>query len=199
MNVFDEIKRALDEIQHGWTSVQKAHCMAAAIIALRPELSIEIGVFAGKGLIAMGLAHKEVGRGRVIGIDPYSPIASAEGQLNEADKEFWSKLDHEAIYHTATENIFKYGVNGFCQLVRSTSRDYQPADGVGVLRIDGNHGEQVLEDVARYAPKVRAGGILFLDDLGWTGQAVKRAAEQLSSSGWRELYRIDDGAAYQKV
>lgn len=198
MNLFTEVSEAVESIQHGWTSVTKAQTLAAAVLALRPEVSVEIGVFAGKGLVALGIAHKTVGRGIVYGIDPYTPNDSADGQVNEADKKFWSTLDHDSIYQMAQDNISRFGLQDCVRLIRKRSDDFEPPMNIGVLRIDGNHGEQVLKDIDRYAPRCAVGGLLFLDDLNWSGGAVMRAAAKLRESGWVESYRIDDGLAFQK-
>jgi hypothetical protein len=199
MKLFSQIDDALTQIGHGWTEPDQAACMAATVIALRPMLSIEIGVYAGKGLVTLALAHKEVGYGSVIGIDPYSAIASAEGQLNPAHHKFWGELDHELFYGFAKENIQKFDVGGYASIVRKKSSEYNPPDGIGLLRIDGNHGEQVLQDIKLYGTKVSMGGVLFLDDLDWTGGAVVRAAAMLRMGGWKELYRLKKTAVFQKV
>jgi hypothetical protein len=173
--------------------------MAMAVLTLRPKLSVEIGVFAGKGLVALGLAHQEIASGMAIGIDPYSPINSALGQVNEPDRQFWSTLNHDAVYQMAKDTIIKLGIQNTTRIERKTSDEFAIPGDIGVLRIDGNHGEQVLKDVERYCPHVQMGGILFLDDTNWAGGAVQRAAARLPFIGFKKLYTIDDGAAYQKV
>lgn len=199
MKVFTDIERALSIIGHGWTDKEQAHAMAAVIIALRPDVSIELGVYAGKGLVSMALAHKEIGKGIVIGVDPYSQEASAEGQVDSSHRQFWGNLDHEMIYKLALQNIQQFGVRDFVRLVRKKSSEYTPPSNIGLLRIDGNHGEAVMEDIRNYAPRVELGGFLFLDDLGWTGGAVVRAAAKLRMQGWKELYRVRETAVFQKV
>lgn len=199
MNLFTRVEQALTDIGHGWTDVEQAHTMASAVMALRPDVSVEIGVYAGKGLITLGLAHLEVGRGMVYGIDPYSPDASSEGQLNPEDKKFWSTLNHDEIYNMCEANINRFGVRSCVRLIRKKSDEFEPPDRIGVLRIDGNHGETVLRDVERYSPKVLPHGLLFLDDLSWTGGAVLRAAARLKTSGWREIFRLGDGAVFRRL
>jgi len=198
-DILTRVGNAVKSIEHGWTSVQKAQAMASAIIALRPDISVEIGVFAGKGLVAMGLAHREIGKGMAIGIDPYSSAESATGQINPADHDFWSKLDHEQIYRMAEGYLTQFGIQNTAKIVRSTSNAYTPPDGIGFIRIDGNHGDQVLQDVRHYCPRCRIGALLHLDDLNWTGGSVTRASGLLKQSGWIELYRLDDGAVFQRV
>lgn len=179
--------------------MEKGVTLASAIVSLRPEVSVEIGVYAGKGIISMGLAHRYTGHGKVIGIDPYSADASIEGQFNDGDKQFWEKLDHEMIYNICQQSIRGFDVKDQIEIIRKRSDEVDPPSNIGVIRIDGNHGDAVLSDVERYAPNVTAGGLLFLDDIGWTGGSVERAARVLSGSGWKELYKLEDGAVFQKL
>jgi len=92
----------------------------------------------------------------------------------------------------------KFGIQNSVRLIRKRSDDFEPPMNIGVLRVDGNHGEQVLKDIERYAPRCTVGALLFLDDLNWSGGAVVRAAATLRQSGWVEIYRIDDGLVFQK-
>lgn len=196
--LFHEITTALHEIQHGWTAPPKAHALAACVLALRPQISVEIGTWAGKGLVSLGMAHRAVKTGMVYGVDPYSAMASAEGQEND-HKDWWGKLDHEWALQTCQQNIIRYGLQEYVTLIRSKSEDWTPPDGIGLLRVDGNHGPAVLKDIAIYAPRCAVGAFLFLDDLGWPGGAPQEAAAKLRESGWKELYTLDDGLVFQKV
>lgn len=203
MTIFDEIESAIKEIAHGWTTPNKAVILASAVIALRPKISIEIGVWAGKGMISLALAHKHIGRGMVYGIDPYSAAASAEGQENPEDKKWWSEVDHEMIYNLACANILKYGCQNVCKLIREKSCDYDPPMGIGILSIDANHGDEAIKDFNRYCPMVDKGGLLFADDLNWTGGSVSKAVNLLPHFGFKELYRIENKdenfGVFQKV
>jgi predicted O-methyltransferase YrrM len=192
MNIFDEIETMLKEVGHGWTTPNKGRILAASVIALRPKISAEIGCWAGKGLLSLALAHKYIGSGMVYGIDPYSAADSAEGQVNPEDKKWWSDVDHEMIYKLAKENILKYGCQNVCQLIRKKSSEYQPPNEIGLLIIDGNHGEESIGDFERYCPKVMVGGLLFADDLGWSGGAVSKALDVAGFLGFDELYRIEN-------
>ena len=203
MNVLADINDSLAEIQHGWTSFNKATALACAVIALKAEISVEIGVWAGKGMISLALAHRHIGRGRVYGIDPYSREASAEGQVNEADKKWWSSVNHETMFAYAQANIIKFEVGDFCRLIRKKSDDFDVPENIGVLVLDGNHGDQSIRDIKRYAPKVKPGGFLFADDLHWAGNSVQRAIALLPAMGFIELWRVEkDGenyAVFQRV
>lgn len=191
-NLFTEIEQALAKIPDGWTSERKAQIMASAILALQPAVTIEIGCWAGRGLISLALAHKWAGKGIVYGIDPYSAEASVEGQVNPADKEWWGKVDHEKFYKMAMENIQTFGVQDFCKLLRLKSDDVnimQFAE-IGIVSLDGNHGQQAIRDIERYAPFIISGGFLFVDDVEWAGGSVAGAIGKAKSLGFRELYGV---------
>jgi hypothetical protein len=190
--LFKQIEDMLKAVQHGWTTPEKACIMASAVVALRPKFSVEIGVYAGKGLLTLGLAHKAIGYGMAIGVDPYSSTASADGQVKPEDKEFWSKLNHEAIFKMAQENLFKFSVQNTARIERKMSEQFDPPDGIGVLRIDGNHGPSSIVDVKRYAPFIQRGGLIFLDDSDWAGGSVKEGLAILLRTGWRHIYSIDE-------
>jgi predicted O-methyltransferase YrrM len=196
--LFAHIAESIERNPNGWTSIEKASAISAAILTLRPEFSVEIGVYAGKGLIPMALTHQALNSGKVIGIDPWSPVESAAGQVHPADVKWWSQLDHEVVYNACLATIEQYKLNDFVQIQRTTSDKAELPPEIGVLRIDGNHGEQAMKDVQRYCPKVNRGGILFLDDLNWSGGAVGMAARWLDQNGWRRLYALEDGLVFQR-
>ncbi len=60
------------ETTDGWTSQAKASALAAIVLTMKPAMAIEIGVWAGKGLLPIAFAMREVGGGIVTGIDPSS-------------------------------------------------------------------------------------------------------------------------------
>lgn len=197
-SLFKDIETAITEIGHGWTSVEKGQTMAGMVLALRPAISLEIGVYAGKGLVSLGLAHKAVKHGMAVGIDPYSVQASIQGQT-ERNWEFWSKTDHGMILNVCKAALAKWDVASCTNLIQKRSDDVEPNSGIGILRVDGNHAEQALRDTMRFAPCVIIGGFLLLDDIAWSGGHVGRAAQWLKQSGWRELYSLDDGPVFQRV
>ena len=92
--VFSTISKLIPTLG-GWTSVPKGHAYAAIVLGYRPEVCVEIGVWEGRGSLAIALALKEVGRGMLYAIDAWSPQASVEGQVHPGDIEHWGKSDHE--------------------------------------------------------------------------------------------------------
>lgn len=176
----------------GWCSVSKSQHLASMVIALHAKTSVEIGVFAGRSLFGMALAHKHIGHGLVIGIDPWTKAAATEGYTGE-NETWWGGLNLEKIYQDFVRKVSEMGCNNVVQVVRKKSDDFDPPPIIDILSLDGQHTEQAAIDVARYAPKIRVGGLIVLDDMTWVNNGivpVPIAAEWLSKNGFVELQRV---------
>src|ERR1035437_4079135 len=102
--LFAQIESELAVHKDGWCSLEKAHALAAAILTLRPNIIVEVGVWAGRSIVPMGLALKKLAEmnpsakhGRIIGIDPWKAEESAKEMTGE-DFKWWSSVDHERIF-----------------------------------------------------------------------------------------------------
>ncbi len=191
-NIYNAIE-AVHEGISGWCSAQKCRTLASLIISTRPEITLEIGVWFGKSCIPMALAHEHILTGKVIAVDPWRAAASVSGQVNPADVEWWNRQDiHDLAFDSFNAKIDEHLLRQYVSVFRLDSDTYEPPDGIGLLSVDGNHGEQAVRDIKRYAPKVKPGGFLVADDLNWTGGAVSEAVALLPAMGFKELYRVDD-------
>ncbi len=192
MNVFTKIE-AVREQTSGWCSAQKAETLAAIVIATRPEISLEIGVWMGRSLLPVALAHQYIGKGRVIAVDPWLSGCSAAGQVDEANVKWWGRQDiHEEAHRTFQTHVRNHDLQQFVEIHRMHSDEFDPPEGIGLVSLDGNHGEQSIKDVQRYAPKVKPGGFLVADDLHWSGGSVERAIALLPALGFKELFRVEN-------
>jgi hypothetical protein len=183
----------------GWCSLPKALELVATVVALRPRVSLEVGVFGGKSLLPVAMACDAVDCGLVIGIDPWSTAASEEGYTGE-NAVWWSALDHEAILHGLVANIDRLGLGNRVIIQRTTS-DEAPCPAVlDLLHIDGQHTAQAVKDVLKFAAAVRIGGVVCLDDLEWRNDGVAhvaQAVDALHQLGFVELYRSgSDGGTW---
>ncbi len=205
MSIFTDI-----EIQHakisGWCSALKARTLASLIIGTRPAITLEIGIWHGRSCIPMAMAHQHINFGMVVAIDPWKADCSIAGQVNPADQEWWNRQNiHEDAFMAFQSKIKELGLSNCVDIHRKHSDDVVPPDEIGCLSVDGNHGEQAVRDIQRYAPKVARGGFLIADDLGWSGGSVSAAVSLLPAMGFKELYRVDDKesentwAVYQKL
>lgn len=174
----------------GWCSQQKASTLALLVFAARPKLSVEIGVFGGKGIIPVAIAHRQLGTGKAIGIDPWRAVESVAGQ-NDADSKWWSDQSmHDKIFEGFMSARSQFGLNSCLDVYRCPSNDFDPEDGIGILIIDGNHGPQAVTDVERFAPHVSHGGFVVMDDLDWSGGAVREAEKRLLAIGFKQVFSV---------
>lgn len=205
--MINNIYTRIEEIQNGisgWCSVQKARTLASLIVGTRPELTVEIGVWFGKSLIPMALAHQHILTGKVMAIDPWKSESSILGQVNPQDKEWWDNQNiHDQAYRSFKMKIEEFNLSEYVEVIRKPSNDVNPPDNIGLLSVDGNHGEQAIDDIKRYAPKVKKGGFIVADDIEWTGGSVSKAISMLPAMGYKELYRIknpeESWAVFQRL
>jgi hypothetical protein len=174
----------------GWSSVEKCKKMASLVSGD----SLEIGVFAGRGLMSLGVVHLIKG-GEVVGIDPWEVSASLEGGNGEVHDTWWSAVDYEKVYKSVLLNIRRHGLGGVCKVVRGRSLDclWMFEDGkFGLVHQDGNHGEGVcLDEVRLYSSKVKDGGYWVMDDTDW--ESTVKGQEWLVGNGWVEEYVGEGG------
>lgn len=180
-----------------WCSELKAHAFAASVLTLRPEVIVEIGVWKGTSCIPLALACREVGKGIVHAIDPWSANASVEGQTG-ANRDWWSKVDHDAVYRHFMKQVTNLGLLGVIKVHRKKSDDVMPPENIGILHVDGNHSEQAVRDVDRFARNVRPGGLCFMDDLDWIDGGVSQACKNLVNMGFTKIYDLEKGAMFQR-
>ena len=106
----------------GWCSPEKARAMAENISEHKPHVFLEIGVFAGRSLIASALAMQDNGFGVAWGIDPWKAGESVLG-FNDENAKWWSALNHEVIYQKCVRHIAELGVAPIINLMRMTSAE----------------------------------------------------------------------------
>jgi len=165
----------------GWCPPDKAASIAVDILNKRPKVCVEIGVFAGRSMLAAALALKENNWGIVYGIDPWTPDASSEGFAEgDANREWWGKLDHSPIMQQCLDYIAVLHVEEYVRLIRKTNREaldeIREAAPVDWLHIDGNHASELAKfDVEHYVPLVQPGGTIWFDDVDWGTTAAAQA------------------------
>lgn len=192
----ENITPALD----GWGTSNKSQTLAAMVISLRPEVSVEIGVYGGRTFFGLALAHKCIGYGMAIGIDPWNNSAASEGYEGD-NLEFWKTCPLDTIYESFIKKVSEFGVQNVTTIHRMKSDDAPVPEEIGVLHLDGQHTEQAVRDVIRFAPKVHVGGIVIMDDTTWKNgedAPVHRAIEELKAMGFKELYPLGTGAVFQR-
>lgn len=158
--------QAMKELE-GWCSQHKAGILIDLILAMKPQTIVEIGVFGGKSLVPMAYALRANNKGIAFGIDPWSNIQSIQG-MDGVNKDWWYSVDHIAIMNGLIQKIGKFNLQNYITLIKSTSENAEPIFDIDLLHIDGNHStETSYLDVTKWAPLVKKGGIIILDDVTW--------------------------------
>ncbi len=191
---------------HGWCEVPKAITLANLVMATTPKTIVEIGVWGGRSFIPMALAQghaedckPELSGFRCIGIDPWDIAASVAGQTTEADKKWWSEINHELVRQSFLYNLRELELEKRCEIIRCTSDEADVPETIDLFHCDGNHGSNALKDTERFGSNIPIGGICVLDDLGWSGGFVAQSGEWLLANGFIQLHPLGTGAVYVRM
>jgi predicted O-methyltransferase YrrM len=189
-----------------WTSIEKCQALAAMIVAQRSKHVVEIGVWEGGSLIPQLLALKHLGSGVGVAIDAWSAMASIEGQTDPANVEWWGRQwPHDQAYGKFISRLAQFGLTDICRVLRSRSDDVDVAalvaayGEIDLLHCDSNHGDTVIREVERFGRVVSLGGLLVMDDLGWSGGSVLRARDRAIDLGFVQRYLLGTGCVLQRV
>lgn len=160
----------------GWCPIEKSNkiidCVSEICKNEDNPVCVEIGVYGGKSLISFALALKKLNKGIVYGIDPWTNSDAIVG-YDGPHKEFWGNVDLERIYNICISAIQELDINGFVNLIRDTSDNTKEIKNINVLHIDGQHTDQLIKDINKYAKNVILNGYCFIDDVEWSDQTLK--------------------------
>lgn len=187
----------------GWLTAEVGAAMRNLIWKVKPDVCVEIGVFAGKSLINTALALRENGKGIVYGIDPWRTEVALAGISSDDKKdapEYWAHLDLDAVHYDCMRAIWQHDLDDYAVVIRTTSEyavDLFAPESIDILYIDGGHSaEASTTDVALYLVCVRKQGFIWIDDTDY--ESLKKAIEMLE----RECRLIRDFGhcrLYQKL
>lgn len=120
-------------------------------------------------MIAIAMALRENGGGKIYGIDAWKLETAIEGE-NAANREWWTRnIDINKIHQLAIDAIWKYALDEFAIVIRASSQFCSELfTTIDFLSIDGCHSEVAsCRDVNYYLPKVKSGGTVIFDDSDW--------------------------------
>lgn len=201
----EEIRKSLKGIPidfGGGCSLAKGLVLADLVVCHRLLVSVDIGVYRGRSLFPLAVAHRRSG-GMAYGVDPWNPDEARQydrPDLQEALDKFARETDFEAIYQRVQELRTSLGLSDSCQLLRMRSDEavnFFDREGIcfGLVHVDGNHDAALVSsDVQLYYPRLVEGGFLVLDDISW--DSVAPALRFADSAMTLVFARSDDEADY---
>jgi len=191
-------------VSEGWLDPARGIEMAELVLATEPQTIVEIGVFGGRSLIAQALALKQIGKGRIFGIDPWKQSDALEGET-PANRDWWQKnVDLHAIHRGAMESIWRLGLDDYVTIIRAASQRLPKlfAGGIDILNLDSNHSEVAsCRDVELYLPQLNTNGYIWMDDLDWQddgGKLTMKKAEGMVLSQCVQVRRNGHYGLYCK-
>jgi len=186
----------------GWCSETKynkiINCVLETCLNYHDPVCVEIGVYGGKSLFPFALALKQLNKGKVYGIDPWSNQEATIGYDHPSHKQFWSNVNLEKMYQICLNGIDKLGVNDYVTLFKSTSDEIRNIKNINVLHIDGQHTIQLLKDIINYATNIVKGGYCFIDDIEWSEDTLK-AVELMKLLEFEKVDNINGCFVYKKL
>lgn len=199
MNARELIERELPGLP-GWCTIEKGVRMAE--LAHGASLCVELGVFGGRGLVAISAALRDQGSGQAHGIDPYTVDAALEGVNDAANDEWWSQnVDLGEIARIAQLGLERLGLTSWARIIWEKSQDVVGTyddESVDLLHQDSNHAEAVTcAEVTLWTPKIRPGGYWIFDDTNW--ETTKRAQRELEGLGFELLEDHETWRVYRRT
>jgi predicted O-methyltransferase YrrM len=149
----------------------------------------------GAVILELGLNHGRsaclltyiavVRKGRYVGVDHFK---GAEGM-----KEVGSKQEVETY-------LSERGLGDFALVIEQPTEEVEWRDPVDMLFIDASHFEpSVSNDVQKYVPFVKVGGIAAFDDYAdWT-QVGTAADRMCDNEHWKDLGLVDDMKCWRRI
>ena len=181
----DRIEAAIGGL-HGWCTVEKGVRLTELIEEAHADLSVELGVFAGRSAIAMAIGHQILGKGHVVAVDAWDVAASLEGENHPGNDEWWARVDMEAIYQHFVQAVDRLGLAPHFRIVRERTEraaSLIPDGSIAILHQDSNHSEKVsVTEIELWTPKLRPGGLWIMDDSHWP--TMQRAKALLMERGF---------------
>lgn len=170
----EQVSRSIPSDEGGGSSLLKVLVLGELIVSQDLDRVVEIGVYRGKLMLPLARLMRRLGRGEVVGIDPYSAQAAIQRDVEREgiDLVEWPRsVDWEGLHQGVLDAISRWGLEGHARLLRQRAEDAAPgfaASPIDILHVDGNHDrEAVTEDVELYLPYLRDGGYLVMDDIAW--------------------------------
>lgn len=157
----------------GWCIRAKSTAIAKAVMKDKPQVCVEIGVYGGRSLYPVAAALRENGSGQIYGVETWSPDVATEHVTNEVNDQWWRELDFHLIKSGFFRFLTEHDLFSQVRVVEAPSANAASLfSTIDYLHIDGAHSMyNAAEDVVLYGKKVKPGGTIVFDDVGWSSTA----------------------------
>ncbi len=177
---YQELKgKVISSVANSWCTEQKIHLLMDLVLLRKPEICVEIGVYAGSSIYPVAATMKYLNQGVVYAIDAWSNDEAIKNlDQNDPDMTWWARTNMLQARRKFERLLNREGLNPYCVLVHSTSEAASTyIDNIDFLHLDGNYSEQgAILDVELYVPKVKQGGYILLSNLLSIGKKFKTKA-----------------------
>jgi len=219
--LYEEIKSSIDDTKRkieniyadydlrygenwGWCSLNKAGCIIDCINEIcadtKDPICVEVGVYGGKSVIPVVLELKRLQKGKLYAIDPWDNIEATKGYFGE-HYNFWFNVDLNNIYNLFLNLLNENNCSDYVEIIRKPSDEAPEIDNINFLYIDGQHTEQAIRDVHKYASKVLLNGYCVVDDINrdvW-GEVSTQTPSILEGMGFVAQKFIDDAIIFKRL
>jgi hypothetical protein len=192
---------------HGWCEEEKMSKLYELVKKCAndfpdtPLLTVELGIFGGRSLLPMALAHKELQNGYAIGIDSYDNVTPTEGTNNPANNEWWAKLDIKSVFNSFVKATARPEWSGHVRYLKGRSDSFADKfadNSITLLHQDSNHNvETISKELELFAPKIKPNGYWVVDDSNWV--EVKEGYAKLPSFGFELIEDFTSWQIWKKV
>lgn len=186
---------------NGWCTPEKSQELYNLVHSQKSNITVELGVYGGRSLISMALAHKEMNLGFVLGFDAYSTKVCTEGTNSPLNNDYWQHQDLQKIYHECIDSIKKFGVDDFASVIKLKSQTAGilfKDESIDIIHQDSNHNvETIIAELELWTPKLKKGGLWIADDVQWI--EAKEAYAKIPSYGFDLIADHYEWAVYRKL
>jgi predicted O-methyltransferase YrrM len=171
------------EDSRGWNS--NSNVFRDLIIRTNPSIIIEVGTWKGASAIKMGNVLKELNLNcKIYCVDTW--LGALEFWTNYAhteERDLMLKNGYPQIYYQFLSNVIHNNLQDYIlPLPLPSNIAYKVLQNDNILAdlvyIDASHEyEDVKSDIENYKKVLKKGGIMFGDDMAWTG--VSKAANEI--------------------
>ncbi len=158
----------IDHLKDSWCSKEKASLLMDLILIEQPAVCVEVGAFTGSSSLPIATALSLLQKGTLYAVDAWSNNDAVQYLVDDdPNKDWWSKVDMDAVFNIFQEMIDTWKLTAYCKPVKQPSdqaiRDF---DQIDFLHLDGDYSEiGSLRDVELYLPKVKSGGYILFSNL----------------------------------